>query len=911
MLTPLLATKLFIPPARPNRVPRPRLIEQLMVLRPLTLVAAPAGFGKTTLLSDWIPKSKHCVTWLSLDEGDNDPIRFWVYVIAALQKLRTDLGEDALALLKSPQLPPITAILSTLINEIVSFPEDFFIVLDDYHLIKTQSIHEALTFLLDHLPAQMHIILTTRADPPLPVARLRTRNQLTELRADDLRFTSDEAAMFLNEVMGLRLSADDIAVLESRTEGWIAGLQLAALSMQDRDDLTGFIKAFSGGHRHVLTYLAEEVLEHCPEGTLDFLLLTSILDQLCGPLCDAVTEGNDSQALLQKLEQANLFIVPLDIEEKWFRYHHLFADVLRARLQQTQSNLMPVLHRRASAWYEQNGLIAEAVNHALAAQEWERAAQLLTLIVNQIVGMDTLAGQAQSILRWLTALPAAVVRTNPTFCFYHATVLMFTGQLGEAEAWLDSAERTVQLNTPLDAARATLGWVALLRADIARGRGDLASGIVLARRALELLPGTEASGRAVAQLNLAHAYLATGDVTQSAECIAEDAIAKLRGMGNLFATMIAITNLARLQALQGRCHQAAATFALAEHVAPGGGRLQDLLNGAAFYIGLGDLLREWNELEGAHQQLTRGMELVRGMLSVDADVVAMAYVAFAKLRQASGDLSGALHLLDEFAQLGRERGFFAPVVARGEAIRIQLCLSGEYLGDAILWAEKSGLHSDDNELSYLREIEYLTLVRVFIAQHRMEDALRLLANMLPTAEAGGRKGRVIEILMLRALALRVNHLSAEALGALTSALVLAEPEGYVRTFLDEGESMREAIRYWRLMTGRNKVLTGQQTRLMAYTDRLLQAFLNNSPQLPNTNQPANSPILQASLVDPLSRRELEVLHLIAEGLSNLAIAQKLFLSTGTVKVHLKHIYGKLNVNSRTQAVARIHELNLR
>jgi LuxR family maltose regulon positive regulatory protein len=912
----LLATKLFIPPARSNSVPRPRLIEQLNILRPLTLIAAPAGFGKTTLLSDWIPQSQHCVTWLSLDEDDNDPMRFWVYVVVTLQKLRANLGESALALLQSPQPPPITSILSTLINEISSFPDNFSIVLDDYHLIKAQPIHEALLFLLDHLPPQMHVILTTRADPPLPIARLRARAHLTELRVDELRFTPDEAAMFLNEVMGLRLSADDIAMLDSRTEGWIAGLQLAALSMQGREDVSGFIQAFSGSHHHVLTYLAEEVLEQCPEGTLGFLLQTSILDRLCGPLCDAVRGRTDSQALLQKLEQSNLFILPLDDDGRWYRYHHLFAEVLRARLQQTQPDLIWELHRRASAWHEQNGLMVETVNHALAAEDWEHAARLLTQIVNQIVETVTLVGQAQTILKWLKALPSAVVRKHPTLCFYHATMFMFTNQLEAAEGWLNDAERTVQPNLPPDEARSILGWVALLRADIARVRGDLASGVALAYQASELLPEIEASGRAVAKMNMAHAYLATGDVTQSAECIAEDVIAPLRGIGNLFVTFLAVTNLGRLQALQGQLRHAKVTFTLAEDVFPGRVGLQEVLNGAAFYIGVGDLLREWNELEEAHRQLKLGMELVQGMLSQDADVVTTGYVALAKLRQASGDLSGGLGLLDEFAQLARERRYFPPVIARGQAVRTQLLLSGNNLGEAIRWAEMSGLHAEDNELPYLREVEYLILARVFLAQHRTEDASRLLARLLPAAESGGRMGRVIEILMLQALARQAQGVSAEAFATLNHALILAEPEGYIRTFVDEGEPMRDVIGNWRVMAGRQKNPTAVQARLMAYTDRLLQAFINNSSKLPiiaqhplGTNQPANSPVLQASLVEPLSSRELEVLHLIAEGLSNLAIAQKLFLSTGTVKVHIKHIYSKLDVNSRTQAVARLRELN--
>jgi LuxR family maltose regulon positive regulatory protein len=411
-------------------------------------------------------------------------------------------------------------------------------------------------------------------------------------------------------------------------------------------------------------------------------------------------------------------------------------------------------------------------------------------------------------------------------------------------------------------------------------------------------------------MNMAHAYLADGIVTHLAEKTAEEAITPLRSIGNLFATLIAVTNLARLQALQGRCRQAAASFALAEDVSPGGGRLQELLNGASFYIGLGDLLREWNDLEGAHQQLKLGLELVRGALSVDADVVATGYVALAKLRQASGDLSGGLAALDEFTQLARERKYFPPVRARGEATRAQLWLWGNHFDDAIRWAEKSGLDADDDDLPYLHEVEYLTLARVLTAQRQTEDALQLLARLLSAAEAGGRMGRVIEILMLQALALQTRGLSVAALTALDRAICLAEPEGYIRIFVDEGEPMRKALQNWRVETGRQKDLTKAQTRLLAYADKLLKAFTTESPQLPIAGENSSLLVHSPGFVESLTARELEVLHLIAEGLSNLAIAQKLFLSTGTVKVHLKHIYGKLDVNTRTQAVARLRELNL-
>ncbi|MCE7989984.1 MAG: helix-turn-helix transcriptional regulator [Caldilinea sp. CFX5] len=932
MRLPLLQTKLYIPSLRQQLVARPTITAKLGAggWRPVTLVAAPAGFGKTTLVSAWATQAPQAVVWLSLDEDDNDPTRFLTYVLAALQTQQPAIGAGVQELLNAPQAPLPKAVLTLLLNDLNALTTPLALVLDDYHLITTPAIHEALTFFIDHLPPPVHLIFTTRIDPPLPLARWRARNQLVEIRADDLRFRQEEAATFLNEIMGLTLTAAEITTLEARTEGWIAGLQLAALSLQGRSDVAGFMRAFSGSHRHVLSYLVEEVLDRRPEGTLDFLLQTAILGRLTAPLCDAVTGRSDSQVLLTKVEQANLFLIPLDDAGQWYRYHHLFAEVLRTRLQQSHPDLLPVLHHRASVWYEQHGLLAEAINHALAAEEWERAAGLLKPIVKEMVERVTLAGQAQTVLRWLKVLPVSVARTHPTLCFYHATALMFTNQLAAAEVWLQDAEQAVQPQMLPDEAHTILGWVAVIRADIARVRGDLASGVALAHQALAYLPATEALARAVGQMNVAHAYLFNGDVTQAAERLAAEAIAPLQKIGNLFATTIAITNLARLQALQGRCRSAAATFALAEQITPGGGQLQDLLNGAAFYIGLGDLLRERNELEAAGQQLTQGMELVRGLLSVDADVVTTGYIALAKLRHALGDLPGGLALLDEFVQLARERGYFAPLIARAEAVRTQLWLASGVanLAAASQWAAASGLHADDEDLPYLRESEYLTLARVLIAQQRTVEALRLLARLLPNAEAGGRGGRVIEIRLLQALALHAQKLFAEAYAALHHALSLAGgpigAEDYIRLFVDEGEAMRFLIfdfRSFQARTGSDKLWIAQQptvdqnSQLSVYVDKLLAAFGNEQVNageglLAEQAQIQNPKSQIQNLVEPLSDREQEVLQLVAAGLSNSEIATRLIVTTGTIKTHINHIFSKLHVQSRTQAVARGRELGL-
>jgi LuxR family transcriptional regulator, maltose regulon positive regulatory protein len=924
VLTPLLSTKLYIPPARPNRVPRPRLIEQLSISKPLTLIAAPAGFGKTTLLSDWIPQSRHCVTWLSLDEDDNDPIRFWVYVVATLQKLRANLGEGALVLLRSPQPPPVAAILSTLINDISSFPDKFSIVLDDYHLIKTQSIHEALTFLLEHLPPQVHMILTTRADPPLPVSRLRARNQLTELRADDLRFTLNEGAVFLNDVMGLRLSVDDIATLETRTEGWIAGLQLAALSMQGHDDVSGFIQAFSGSHRHVLTYLAEEVLEQRPEGTLSFLLQTSILDRLCGSLCDAVTEQHDGQETLEKLEQANLFIVSLDNEGKWYRYHHLFAEVLRARLQQTQPGLILELHHRASTWYEQNRLIAEAINHAMAATDLDKAARLVEQSAWHLIGR----GELTTLQTWLDHFPPDVVSARPRLSLAYAMIRSITNQLDALESHLQDAERVLENETIrgedslFDDRDALKGQVAALRAHLALEQDDPQRSIELCTQALVLIPEENALLHSLTMYFLGNAQSATDDITGGIQTLNKGS-QRAVAAGNPLLVLNILAVKADLERAQGKLRQAAATYQQSIKLAiEKGWQLHP--HAVVAHIGFGELFRERNDLDSAAQYLQESLELGQrwGLKNIEI----RACLALASVRLAQQDPANAHSLIQQAVQVATDwnRTTATRFVEHHEA---RLALEQGAVDIAARWADTSGLEVDNVRLPYEREDEYLSLARVWIAQERTEEALRLLNRLLQAAENSVRMGSAIEILILHALALQMQNNGTEAITAVERALTLAEPEGYVRIFVDKGESMREVIGNWRhlhspapapgdvrqvqvLETGRRINITTIPTRLVAYADKLLEAFPNTAPQLATPYEKVNSPILQASLIDPLSARELEVLHLIAEGLSNDAVAQKLFLSTGTVKVHLKHIYGKLDVNSRTQAVARLRELSL-
>jgi len=888
--TPLLTTKLYLPPTRPNRVPRPRLTTRLNESHPLTLVAAPAGFGKTTTLSEWIPKSQHCVTWLSLDDADNDPTRFWMYVISALQKLRADLGESALALLQSPQPPPIMSILTTLINEIADFPESFSLVLDDYHLITTQPIHEALAFLLDHLPPHVRVIVTTRADPPLPLARLRARDQLTELRADDLRFTPDEATQFLNQVMGLTLSAGDIAALEARTEGWVAGLQLAALSMQGRDDTSNFIEAFSGSHRHVLTYLIEEVLDRRPQGTLNFLLQTSILDRLCGPLCEAVTESADGQATLEKLEQANLFIAPLDDEGRWYRYHHLFADVLRNRLRQTQPDQTPELHRRASGWFERNGLTSEAIQQALAAKDFERAAQLIEDQVQAAsAGLHAYTAQA-----WLNALPRELRQTRPRLLLAEAWAGMGLGQVTGLEENLLAVEALLAEMSP-ESARPLRGEIAALRAMFLSFRAEFAGTINFARQALADLPADNEALRLSVMVALATAYSQLGYLAE-ADQIATMALASRQFTPELLGLQSAVTvMLGMTRVVQTRLRDALMLLQQAVALLERQGRPLPLATTAFARYELGLLLYELNALGEAEPYMRGALEICQAI----GHPLLQAYVqaGLAHLTQTVGDAGAAAQNMERAVNLARSLNL--PATLRViEAYQTHLWLRQGSLGAAVEWAGAYAREPED-QTRPLTPLDFapFALARVWLAQGRTAEVMELLARLHHAAEAVGNRRAMLWALMLQALTRHAQSRNAEALATLEQALTIAEPEGYVRLFVDEGEPMRLLISDFRL-----KIDDG---RLRAYADQLLAAFPN---PLPVTN--IQSPILQSSLVEPLSDRELGVLRLLASGLSDRAIAEKLVLAIGTVKKHLNNIYGKLGAHTRTQALVRAKELNL-
>ena len=906
----LLATKISVPPARLNMVMRPRLTQRMNAAMrgTLTLIVAPAGWGKTTLLSAWYADSSRRpgqsawpLAWVSLDAGDNDPVRFWTYIISALNTLHPGVGEPSLALLYAPLSPPIEAVLTSLLNALIQLSTETVLVLDDYHLIEAQPIHDALTYLVEHLPPNVHLVIASRIDPLLPLARLRARAALTELRATDLRFTSQEAAAFLTEVMGLVLSAEEVAALETRTEGWIAGLQLAALSMQGRDDVAGFIDAFTGSHRYVVDYLLEEVLSRQPGEVQDFLLQTCILDRLSGPLCDAVRGANDSQARLAYVERTNLFLVSLDDERQWYRYHHLFAEVLRTRLRQLQPTVVPELHRCASGWFEQHELFDEAVTHALAVPDVELAAHL----IEQYARFTNFPSQFQTLLGWLNRLPDTLVRTQPSLCLMHAITLMLTHQLEKASARVQDAERCLEEEMPAEQRRTLLGQLAAFRSQLARLVGDHERCVSLAQQALELLPETEEMSltlmlHASALVTAANAYLVDGDMTPATERLVETTVASVRALGNLPTTMRSISNLARLQLLQGRLHQAAVTIEQATQLAPGHGGLQALINGADYYFIRGDLLREWNQFDSAEQQLVQGMDLVKETATADAEMIMRGYLALARLQQACGQSTEARETLAALALVSRQRGFAPALLAHRVAVRAQVELAQGNLAAAIHWAETSGLSIRD-ELRYSREREYLTLARVRIAQGRetptgpfLSEALILLEGLLQDAEAKMRMHSVIEVLLLRALALDALGNHTEALNTLGRALLLAEPEGYIRLFVDEGTPMVALLR---------QVIAHKMA--LEYIVTLLEA----AGELIATD--SHSPSSHSSpLVEPLTVREREVLWLLMDGASNREIARQLVLSVNTVKKHVFNICSKLNVQSRTQATAKARTLDL-
>jgi LuxR family maltose regulon positive regulatory protein len=886
----LLDTKLYIPPTRPEFVPRPRLVEQLNqgLYRRLTLISAPAGFGKTTLVSEWLTRCERPASWLSLDEEENDPTRFLTYLVAALQTIFMDIGGEVLAILQSPQLPPTKSILTTLLNEITAVPHNFVLVLDDYHLIDSKPVDNALTFLLEHLPPRMHLVIATREDPQLPLARLRARGQLIELRAADLRFTPAETAEFLNQVMKLSLSGEDIAALDTRTEGWIAGLQLAALalqgtiSIQGHPDASSFIKSFTGSHHFVLDYLLEEVLQQQSESIQNFLLRTSILERMCGPLCDAVLLDSSSpgQETLEYLERANLFIVSLDDKRRWYRYHHLFAELLRQRAASSigyEKGGVAELYRRASLWYEENGLDIEAFQHAAAANDIARAERLI-----EGKGMPLhFRGAVVPVLNWLESLPTTVLDAKPSLWTTYASVLLVSGQTTRIESTLQAAEKAldgVELN---DVNRDLIGRIAAIRATLAANQYQVETVIAQSRRALEYLHPDNLSFRTFNIWKLGFAYQLQGDRTAAGRAYTE-AISISQASGNIITTIMATIGLGSIQEAQNQLYQAVQTYRHAlqlfgDHPLP---------VACEVHLGLARICYEWNDLEAAEQHRQQGVMFARRSETTDRFVACEVFLA--KLKLAQGDLAGAADILAQAEQFMRQQDIKYRMHEIA-AIQVRIFLCQGNLAAAARLAQVC-------ELSIKR-------ARVYLAQGEISAALEVLEPLRFQMEEKGWQDERLRTMVLQAVALHAYGEKEKAVQLLGEALAIAHPGGFIRTFVDEGEPMRLLILDFKSRI--EKRSREQDYNLLGYINGILAAFGRSVAM-----HPSNSSNLESTMIEPLSPRELEVLQLIAEGLSNREISERLFLALSTVKGHSRIIFSKLQVQRRTEAVARARQLNL-
>jgi LuxR family maltose regulon positive regulatory protein len=878
MASPLVATKLYVPRLRRSLVARPRLSERLSrgAESRLTLLSAPAGFGKTTLLSAWLATAhaeQRSVAWLSLDESDRLPGLFWTYAITALQTVLPGVGAAALPLLRSAR-PPIETVLATLLNDLDAVPNEIHLVLDDYHLVDGPELEAGMVFLLEHLPPHVHLVISSRADPALPLARLRARGELVEVRAAELRFTLDEVTDYLNAVVGLDLTANDIATLEARTEGWIAALQLAALSMRGRADVAGFIAGFAGDDRYIVDYLVEEVLRRQPDDVRRFLIQTSILDRLNGPLCDAVTAQPGGQARLDALDRANLFVVPLDDSRRWYRYHHLFADVLQTHLLAERPDETADLHRRASQWYDRNGEPAPAVRHALAAGDVERAAGLIELAIPALRRNR----QEPTIRGWLDAIPDDVVRTRPVLAVGLIGALMTSNEFTGVEARLRDAERL--LDRPADD-RAEMvvvdeeellrlpGMIQMYRAALALMRGAPSATIEHAHRAIDRAAADDHLTRAGSSALLGLACWGNGDL-EAAHRAYSATVEGMRRIGYISDILGCSIALADIRIIQGRLGDALHTYEQALRLASAPGAT--VLRGTAdMYVGMSQIAVERDDLDTATRYLLRSREL-----GEHTGLPQNRYrwgVSMARVLEARGDLSGALRLLDEAQDA--YVGDFLPNVRPVPASRARLLAVRGEVGAALGWAREQGLSADD-EVSYLREFEHITLARVLLAQGT-ETAAPLLKRLLAAAEAGDRTGSVIEILVLQAL-------TQHALAPLERALTLAEPEGYVRVFLSEGPPM----------VGLLKAIAKKRAS-WTYVRRL-------------AGEPHRR--ITPGLVEPLSDRELDVLRLLGTDLDGPAIARELVVSLNTLRTHTRNIYAKLGVNSRRAAVRQAAQLNL-
>lgn len=899
---PLLTTKLHIARTRPDAVPRPRLVARLNggCRGRLTIVSAPAGFGKTTLLSEWAHVSRQNVAWMSIDEGDNIPVRFWTYFVGGLQRLRAGIGASALESLYSLQPPPIEVILTTLINDLAQMPGELVLVLDDYHAIDLEPIHAALSFFIEHMPAQVHLIITSRVEPPLRTTRLRAHGELTEIRAADLRFTPQEAAELLKNIAGAELTVEDIGRLTTRMEGWGAGLQLAGLAMQGRRHANGTLRAVTGTHRYVADYIIMEILERQPDAIRAFLLRTSILDRLSGPLCDAVTGGQGSEEMLRRLERANLFISPVEDEEEWYRYHNLFAEVLRERLRQLFPAEVEALHRRASVWYQEHGFTAEAIHHLLKGGDAEQALRLAELCVESLLA----TGRLDVILQWREAFPAAEIRNRPRLALAFAWALVLSGQSAAAETYMEYCRRFARPD-PNDGL-----------SDLAGHLDTLSTFLASAKTTAE--PAEEPVRRPSIPTSSSTTPIFSLDVEDRAGAAAEqeeeetDNSARQPDPRGRFGLAEALPRMARLQMSMGRLRAAMKTFQQAMELFDdmAGDEWRSL---AACHIGIGEIYYERNDLDNAMVHVTEALNL--GREGQDTVLIHDVRALLARLHQARGDIDGAMDTIAEAEDLLATADDAGPFLNSLAALRTQALLAQGNAQAANRWAQECGAE----RASYSTETErfrQLTLAETALAQYRAEDVLEILSPLLAMAEPRELNNTIIRGLVLQALAFDQEGDSGQALASLARALRLAEPEGYMRPFIDEGAPLVRLLRLLRESQRESEEENPLEVDV-EYLDRLLSASglaprkMEWETHTNGNNEPAyQGPSIIHDLLTPISEREIEVLKLISEGKTNASIADSLFISLSTVKTHINNLYSKLGVESRTQALARAREIQL-
>jgi len=881
----LLATKFHIPPWRTNGVPRSRLVNRittgLVEKRKLTLISAPAGYGKTTVLIDWIHTfgKDLNVVWISLDEGDNDPLRFLDYFISAFRFIGESIGQSAQILSSLPQHPPLQVILDELLNDLATLESQVVLVLDDYHTISNPHIHEALEYFIEHQPTQLHLAIITREDPPLPLPRMRSRGQMTEIRAYDLRFTLDEASVFFNQSMHLDLAVETISKLETRTEGWAVGLQLAALALQNLPNPYEFIQTFHGTHRYVLDYLAEEVLRQQNEEIRNFLFQTAVLEKFNASLCNAITGRSDSHDLLLQIEQINLFIIPLDNERIWYRYHHLFADFLKTGLTKIEQAQLLV---KASQWYEENDLVIEAVKHSFLSKNIEMTANVIERVIQKASAWS--GGEITTLVGWLDALPSQLFESKPALCLHASRAWYIAGRINLSEKSLDLADQFLKECSTSDLQTKTLlGIAAERRAALAIIHGDLTFAIERANYALDQLPEKNLYDRARAIAMIGLAYGLKGDLEQASRFLIK-ASDLSHTVGVSYTIMATRCEAALMQITQGKLHLATQTIQKATQLA---GEKQIPTFGFKWYV-LAEIALEQNDLASAEKLLMDGINISKQGVLIDD--LRLELMTFAHLKKSTGDFTAALSAIEQAHSICQSLEI-PRFVTLSNAHRVRIQLANGMTELANKWAQEYQDLRNSHPVEYTREYEDITLARVFFVNGDNDKALELLTPLYEQAKVEGRFRTCIEVAILLSLINVAKVKTDLAIQWLSNAVKLAEPEGFLRLFLNEGTFISELLPKVRQAAPR-------------FVDKLLQAF-----SLQNTNQktifPAND-----KLISPLSEQELRVLKLIVLGKSNQEIAEELFISIGTAKWHVHNILQKLGVNNRPQAIALAREMDI-